>query len=80
MAIFKIDEDFYIDGDQIDGIRWIDAENSEQGDGIGQGIIFYNGLKVGVNKEQFDKMRDAFFWLRGSIIYDGKKKITQGDK
>jgi hypothetical protein len=79
MAIFKIDEDFYIDGDRITGFRWIEANNAEGEDEAGQGIIFYEGLKIGVNREHFDKFRDAFLWIRGDILYDGKTKI-KGDE
>lgn len=71
MAHFKIDEDFYIDGDQINGIRWLIQQDVEHG------VIFFNGNKIVVHdREQYEKIKDAYLWSV-STIYDGKKKITQ---
>ena len=55
--------DFYADVDQITTVRWIEKE--------GHGTVIVDGCKTVVeDRVLFDRIKDAFLWLRGTIVYD----------
>jgi hypothetical protein len=66
--VIKFEERSYAEVEAVTMMRWFPEQDL--------GVIIISGRRVAVNKEEYDKIEQAFLWKNKSIMYEGYKKYN----